>query len=111
MTNNHSIYHDLNGQHVIVNSRVGTFLGVLEKDTHESIHLRPCVVHEPRLYLRDGRMESAPHYRLERQRPSILATMDISGVQPTTEAHIREIVDYESKPYEIKTPKQEGDKK
>ena len=111
MTNNNSYYHGLNGSYVVVNTRSSTFVGRLESDTHDTLILRPSVIHEPKIHMRDGEMKNIPHYRLEERLPTIVNTIEVQSVQPTTEAHIHEIVSYDSKAYEAKFPKQEGEKK
>jgi hypothetical protein len=111
MTNNSSYYHALNGQFVIVNTRASTFLGKLETDTFDTLVLRPSVVHEPSLHMNSGDMKNVPHYRLETERPTIINTMEVQTVQPTTEEHVRHIVNYDSGKYEPKFPKKEGEKK
>lgn len=95
MPNNHSIYHEHARQHVILNAKTGTFFGVLDQDTHESIHLKPSMVSEPRILLRDGETKSVAHYRWETRRPSIFATLDVSDVQPTTEDYVMSVVNYD----------------
>jgi hypothetical protein len=100
MTNNNSYYHDLNGAYVIVNTRSSSFVGMLEADTHETLRLRPSIVHEPNFKFKDGNMQTVPHYRLEQKLPTVVNTMDVSSVQPTTETHVHEIVNYDAKTYE-----------
>ena len=97
MTNNNSYYHSLNGLYVAVNTRSSTFIGRLETDTHDTLILRPSVIHEPRMQLKDGALQNTPHYRLETEKPTIINTIEVQTVQPTTEQHVREIINYDSK--------------
>jgi hypothetical protein len=97
MTNNDSYYHELNGSYVIVNTRSMTFVGRLEADNFDTLRLRPSIVHEPRIHMKEGEMKNVPHYRLETNKPTIINTIEVQTVQPTTEDHVREIADYDSK--------------
>jgi hypothetical protein len=90
-----SYYHLFQGRYVIVSTRTTTFLGRLEDDNFDTLTLRPSIVHEPRLQLKEGKVENTPHYRLETELPTIVNSMEVVGVQPTTEEHVRRVVDFD----------------
>jgi hypothetical protein len=95
MTNHDSYYHELHNEPVIVCSRGLNFIGILEYDGHDVLKLRPCIVHEPVLrHSGNFEMKSLPYYRLETKRPSIINTMDVTGVQPTTQSHIDDLIKF-----------------
>ena len=97
-----SYYHVLNGEFVIVSTRTTSFIGRLDQDTHETLLLRPSLVSEARLSLKNGTPESVPNYRLEERLPSIVNTLDVQAVQPTTKKYFFDVLNY-NKPLE-KTP-------
>ena len=95
MANNDSYYHELHNQPVIVNTRSTSYVGVLQYDGNDVLKLRPSIVHEPRMSLdRNKEVKSRPYYRLEVNKPTIINTLDVQTVQPTTTQHIDDLIKF-----------------
>ena len=95
MANNDSYYHELLASPVIVNTRSTSYIGILQYDGNDVLKLRPSIVHEPRM-IRSGNldMKSLPFYRLESEKPTIINTLDVQTVQPTTRKHIEDLIKF-----------------
>jgi hypothetical protein len=91
MTNNNSIYHALNGNYVIVGTQVGNYWGRLEQDTHDTLSLRPSIVNEPSFRITDDGTKSTPRFRIEDDLPTLVNTIVVQTIQPTTEKYFRSI--------------------
>jgi hypothetical protein len=88
----HSYYHELQGQYVIVLTKSTSFLGLLEKDSLDTITLRPSLINEPLFAIANGEIKTTNGYRLETQRPLIINTMDVQAVEPTTKEHLEDMI-------------------
>ena len=91
MANNNSIYHSLNGNYVIVGTQLGNYWGRLEQDSHDTLGLRPSIVNEPSFRITDDGTKSTPRFRIENDLPTLVNTIAVQTIQPTTEVYFRSI--------------------
>ena len=97
MANNQSIYHDLNGNYVVVATQGGNYWGRMEQDDHNTLTLRPSIVNEPSFRFTDDGTKTFPRLRIESEPPTLVNTIAIQSVQPTTETYFRQVVEGERK--------------
>ena len=92
MANNESIYHKLNGNYVVVATQGGNYWGRMENDNHNTITLRPSIVNEPLFRVSDDGTKTHPRLRIESELPTLVNTIAVQSVQPTTEAYFGQVV-------------------
>ena len=67
-------------------------VGKLEKDTHDTLYLRPHMVTWSAPLTIDGRQESLTSAYLEKNRPSIINTMSVQNVQPIRKKDVEKFI-------------------
>jgi hypothetical protein len=85
-----SLYHELVGQWVNVNTSAKIYTGRMEKDDHEMIILRPCFINEIAHRTKDGLIETMEYSRIEEQIPMMVDTQRVEGIKPSSEKYLRE---------------------
>ena len=98
MADKHSWYHEHQGKYVSVNAQGISYLGLLESDSLDTLVLRPCLVNDSKISFKDGEIKFTPRYRLERERPAIIDTAKVIGVEPSTEERANYLVQVTNAP-------------
>lgn len=93
MTNNKSIYNALNGNYVVVATSSGNYWGRMEQDNHDTLTLRPSIINEPLFRVSDEGAKTTPRLRVEDKLPTLVNTLVVQSVQPTTEEYFRSVVE------------------
>ena len=93
MTNNKSIYNALNGNYVVVATPSGNYWGRMEQDNHDTLTLRPSIVNEPLFRVTDDGTKTTPRLRVEDRLPTLINTITVQSIQPTTEEYFKSVAE------------------
>jgi hypothetical protein len=106
MVEKYSWYHEHVGNWIIAYGHGISTLGKLERDTLDTLTLRPVLLNNPRLsWDKDGNLKSNACYRLEEKRPVTVDVRAIQLIEPVTEERAKYLIEVTNNPPSSDTAK------